>query len=517
MRKKILLATSLFLSFCVLTAWEIIQKKPLVADIKTFKPVTDDSARYEKDILTQVLSINSNDRYKPKKEFRKGHVTVASLDKYFHKTPDGFCIQLASQTNIPTPAVVNGNLYLSGGFGSRQYYSFDAVSGQLKWAIDLDDDGPSSPAIQDGVIVFNTESCTIFACDLVTGKPIWSWYLGDPLMSMPTIANGIVFTSYPASYEGTAVKTAKDTANKQLTIFPSHVLVAFDLKTGNVLWQKWIDSDIMSAPVAKDDMLYVTTFSGALYKIKQKTGTILEAKAIRATSAPVFDRNDEMIVSRRTDKENDSVFSESIIIGSGNMRRSLYRKDAYYLDNKVQVVSGLKAEATKMDAGNGFSSGAPVSANWEAADINIGQSNVASLQSFQGSRALYYRGFLYNTMGDEIVCTDSSGKVNWKYALDGDLKKEGGFMGTPPVYANGHIIIATLSGEVLVMDAKTGKINKKYVIKDPVRYQPVAEKGWIYVTTVNSKLYAINTGNPAITGWNMWGGNAARTNKSSGN
>ena len=66
------------------------------------------------------------------------------------------------------------------------------------------------------------------------------------------------------------------------------------------------------------------------------------------------------------------------------------------------------------------------------------------------------------------------------------------------------------------MDAKEGKIIKKYLIKDAVRYQPVADKGWIYVTTVNSKLYAINTGNPAITGWNMWGGNAARTNTTKG-
>jgi outer membrane protein assembly factor BamB len=518
MRKTILLATSLILCFSLLTAWEILGKKQVTAVVSTLKPITpDDSARYERDILTQVLALNSNDRFKPKKDFRKGHVTVGSLDKYIQKTSDGYCIQLASQTNIPTPAVVNGSLYLSGGFGSKQYYSFDAATGQLKWAINLDDDGPSSPAIEDGIIVFNTESCTIFACDLVTGKQIWSWYLGDPLMSMPTIANGIVYTSYPANYEGTAVQTAKDSANKQLSIFPSHVLIALDLKTGNILWQKWIDSDIMSAPVAKDNLLYVTTFSGALYKIKQKTGDILEAKAMRATSAPVFDRNNELIVSRRTDKAGDSVASEGIMLRGMSNGGYIYKKEARYLDNKVQVVSGLKAEATKMDAGNGFSSGAPSSANWKAADMNIGQSNVASLQSFQGSRSIYNNGNLYNTMGDEIVCTDSTGKVKWKYALDGDLDKQGGFMGTPPIYANGHIIIATLSGEVLIMDAKTGKIIKKYVINDPVRYQPIVEKGWIYVTTDNSKLYAINTGNPAISGWNMWGGNAARTNTTKGN
>ena len=84
-------------------------------------------------------------------------------------------------------------------------------------------------------------------------------------------------------------------------------------------------------------------------------------------------------------------------------------------------------------------------------------------------------------------------------------------MGTPPIYANGHIIVATYSGEILTFDEK-GNLLKKYEIKIPIRYQPVVDKGWIYVTTANGRLYAINTGNPAITGWNMWGANAARTN-----
>jgi outer membrane protein assembly factor BamB len=512
MRKNFILASSLLLCLGALTAWNILHPTPAPKPA-TIRPVNlDDSGQYERDILSEILALNSGEKYKPKKDFRKGHVTVSTTQTHFEKTPDGFSIQLGSNTNIPTPAVINGHVYTSGGFGSKQYFSFDAQTGKTDWAIDLDDDGPSSPAVEDGIIVFNTESCTIFACDLLTGKQVWSYWLGDPLMSMPTIANGIVYTSYPAHYEGAAVQTKRDTADKQLSLFPTHVLIAFDLKTGDILWQRWIDSDIMSAPVAKDDLLYITTFSGALYKIKQRTGDILEAKAIRATSAPVFDGNNELIVSRRSDSFGDSVASEMMVRGMGRNRQAIYNKRSYYIDNRVQEKSKLKAEALKMDAGNGFSAGAPATSNWKAAYDNIGQSNVASLQSFQGSRAIWHRGNLYNTMGDEIICTDSAGKVKWKYGLDGDLKQQGGFLGTPPVYANGYLLVATLNGEILIIDAKDGKVNKKYTIKEAVRYQPVADKGWVYVTTVNSKLYAINTGNPGITGWAMWGGNAARTN-----
>ena len=508
MRKYSFLLILLVLVLVAFSAWKFTSN--FSVNSKTVKSVIADSAS-EKDILPAIIALNSDKKNIPKTNFRKGNVNTTTLKDYFHKTETGYYIQLPGTTNIPTPAVINGSLYLSGGFGSKQYYSFDAVSGKLIWAIDLDDDGPSSPAISDGSIIFNTESCTIFACDLVTGKLIWSYYLGDPLMSMPTIANGIVFTAYPASYNIDSRSNDIDTIIKSLKGIPTHVLAAFEARTGKILWQKWIDSDIMSAPVAKDDLLYVTTFSGALYKIKQRTGEIIEAKAMRATSVPVFSKDNDLIVSKRSDVETDSLASESIVVGLGAKTKTLYKKNAYYLDKKVQDRTAMKYESLQMDAGNGFASGAPVSANSKVAEFNIGYSNVSSLQSFQGSRGLYMNGQLYNTMGDEIVCTDQSGDVKWKHKLNGDLKIHGGFMGTPPIYANGHIIVATYSGEILSFDEK-GNLLKKYELKDPIRYQPVVDKGWIYVPTANGKLYAINTGDPSITGWSMWGANAARTN-----
>ena len=505
MKKLSLLLICLSVSLVLFSAWMIIHKTSgKFAHNKT--SVIDSTSGT--DILPDILALNNNEKIQPLKDFRKGNVSVTTLKNYFHKTENGYYLQLPGETIVPTPAVIDGNLFLSGGFGSKQYYNFESISGKLKWAINLDDDGPSSPAIENGIIVFNTESCTIFACDLITGKMIWSYYLGDPLMSMPSISNGIVFTSYPSSY----FTNFSGRKNDSLKIIPTHVLIAIELKTGKILWQKWIDSDIMSAPVAKDDLLYVTTFSGALYKIKQQTGDIMEAKAIRATSVPVFSRNNEVIVSKRSDTEKDSVISESIAFMKGNQYKTTYKKSAAYLDRKVQANSKLKSDAKNMDAGNGFVAGAPTTSNWQAAEFNIGYSNVSSLQSFQGSRGLYRDGRLYNTMGDEILCTDADGDIKWKYKLEGDLKNEGGFMGTPPIYANGFIIVATFTGKVLTVDEKAGKLINKYDVKNPIRYQPIVDKGWIYVSTANGRLYAIDTGNPAITGWNMWGANAARSN-----
>jgi hypothetical protein len=45
-------------------------------------------------------------------------------------------------------------------------------------------------------------SCTIFAPESKTGKRLWSYFLGDPLTSTPTIGNGMVFTSDPVAGRG---------------------------------------------------------------------------------------------------------------------------------------------------------------------------------------------------------------------------------------------------------------------------------------------------------------------------
>ena len=80
----------------------------------------------------------------------------------------------------------------------------------------------------------------------------------------------------------------------------SHVLAAFDLKTGKILWQRWIDSDVMTSPVAVDRELYVTSFAGVVYKLNQEDGTLLSAVQSRATSAPVV-VGKKVFLTRRDD------------------------------------------------------------------------------------------------------------------------------------------------------------------------------------------------------------------------
>ena len=459
-------------------------------------------------ILAEVLEMNSDKYGRPPTKFRPGHVTKRKPPA-MKRTKHGFEVQFASKAPLATPAVYKGKVYVSGGFRSKEFYAYEATTGKPTWGVGLDDDGPSSTACADNVCVFNTESCTVFALHAETGKMLWSWWLGDPLTSSPTIANGRVFTSYPA---GATANGEPRPPNA------THALVALDLHSGKILWQQWLDSDVMSAPVATSEFVYVSTFSGAVMKLEQKSGKFRYALRTRATSAPVVNFSpsgrESMFYTRRGAAEEEGA-EEMIIRADDNHPKTKYRankKKAKYLDKDVQTKSDYAKEGDANDAANGFGGGAPAAANPHAAAGNIGQGNVSTMQAFQGSRILHLGERNFNTMGDEVVATSAeTGKKLWAYKLPGDVAKQGGFLGTAPLAAGGSVLLATLDGKIVQLDPKSGKARASYAVGARVRSQPVVEDGWIYVGTEDGRLVAINTGDAKLDGWPMWGGNAART------
>jgi Ca-activated chloride channel homolog len=448
------------------------------------------------DVTAEWTKLYADAKAQPGTKYRAGHVKVSSTEAKLEKTASGYSIQMPGGTPVPTPAVYKDKVYVSAGFHSKQYFCVEAATGKPVWAVDLDDDGPSTAACEDDIVVVNTESCTIFALEASTGKGIWSLWLGDPLMTAPTIAKSRVFTSYPADGRG---------HHKEA----SHLLGAFDLKSGKILWQRWIDGDVISAPVAVGDEIVAATFTGTVFRFKQESGELLSAVKSRATSAPVVVAN-ELHFSRRSEKAGEA--QEALCVVAGGAARDYSEKTAKYLDARVQDAAEMKKSGDKLDASNGFGGGAPQTANAEKARLNIGQSNVATLQSFQGSRVLRYGDRNMVCMGDEVICNDpKDGKKVWSVKLKGDLAKSGGFLGAPPVAAGASLFMSTLAGAVLQLDPATGETRKSWEVGKEMRFPPTVEGGRVFVGTQDGRMVCIETGEQKNTGWAQWGGNAQRT------
>ncbi|MEL6347277.1 MAG: PQQ-binding-like beta-propeller repeat protein [Myxococcota bacterium] len=467
--------------------------------------------------LAWARKLNGPQSPKPPTEFRAGHVTPRVFDSSAIQNAEGrFEVRFPSGAPITTPAVHDGMIFSSGGFKGKEFYAFDAKTGAFQWGRDLDDDGPSAPACDAGVCVFNTESCTVFALDAKTGEQLWSWWMGDPMLSAPAIADGVVYTSYPAGQAGLGgnLNHVSPPVAQSSPEGATHVLAALDLKTGALKWQRWLDGDIISAPVVVDGEVFVTTFSGTMMTFGATDGAVRAARRGRATSAPTVSGG-EVYWSERSDAAGEAAQEQLVAASRGTIHAEHYtaaERDAPYLDASVQSATGYAAGGMSLDAGNGFSGGAPASANAGRAMDNVGQGTVSRLQAYQGSKILNAFNRNYAVMGDEIVSTDPrTGEARWTVKIDGDLRQAGGFLAAPPALAGEMLVVATLSGDVLFLDPKTGDRKRTIEVGAPIRSQPIVEAGWLYVGTEDGRLIGIDTGDLAMTGWPMWGGDAARS------
>ncbi|MDQ3135367.1 MAG: PQQ-like beta-propeller repeat protein, partial [Acidobacteriota bacterium] len=251
------------------------------------------------------------------------------------KTTDGkqgWALRIPGERPIATPAYADGMLFVGGGYGSHEFYAFDAETGKLVWQIKTSDDGPTAAVVEDGLVAFNTESCTLIVVEAKTGKLVWQEWLGDPLMSQPAISQGRVYIAYPAGQRGKgqqhqpahlpqnhqqaakppqqqATQAGNNNGVDESDVQGSHRLLCADLRTGRHLWERTITGDVITAPIVSGDQIFFTCFDGTSYSLRTADGTIVWKKQNAGTSAPVVANGDVLLTEKeqRGDKQYEGL------------------------------------------------------------------------------------------------------------------------------------------------------------------------------------------------------------------
>jgi Ca-activated chloride channel homolog len=440
----------------------------------------------------------------------KGKLPVVESATPF-ASPDGafrgWRVVIPGRRSLATPAVVDGRVFLGGGFGSFEFYAFEAASGAVSWQYQTSDDGPTAAVVADDYVVFNTESCELEVLT-VRGNAVWKKWLGDPLMSMPAVADGRVYMAYPDSKGD-----------------HRHYLACFDLKTGHEYWKQPIEGEIITAPVIADGHAHFATLGGTLYRVNRDNGLIEGQEPRNATSSPAvwegecyFSQREEVSDGHRPGSSRQTEHLSAWRHSQKLLRRyAETSREADYLDHAKRAAGSPQFAASESyDAAVGFAA-FKGDAKMHQAAMNLGKGHVHAVWAYQGSKPFVSRARLYAAQGDTVSAADPrSDQVYWKRTLGrapGEDKELLDHPLTPPAVANGKLFFGSVRGMVHCLAADSGDELWSVPVGEPVVFQPAVANGRVYVGTDAGSLVCFETGDAHDDGWFMWGADAAHNGR----
>ncbi|HXN46700.1 MAG TPA: PQQ-binding-like beta-propeller repeat protein [Bryobacteraceae bacterium] len=71
----------------------------------------------------------------------------------------GWKVRIPGNRPLATPAIADGKVFVGGGFGSHEFYAFDAATGKRLWVYTTGADGPTAAAVQDGMVPVYYAQC----------------------------------------------------------------------------------------------------------------------------------------------------------------------------------------------------------------------------------------------------------------------------------------------------------------------------------------------------------------------
>ena len=430
--------------------------------------------------------------------------SVSHLKPIRFETVDGrggWVTSLPGSRPIATPAYDKGMLFVGGGYGSYEFYGLDARTGEVAWRTTTADDGPTAAVVEDGLVAFNTESCSIIVCKADTGSLVWQEWLGDPLMSQPAIDKGKLFLAYPAGQR----------QGKPFLGQKSHLMLCADLFTGRHVWEREITGDVITAPVINDDQVFFTCFDGTAFCLDAENGKVQWSERTDSTSAPLV-VNDDVVMTEKIKgalRSQESVWRRERHSGGRRHSGSMLSKNAAFLDYESDFeASGLSEDySTVLDSSVGFAS-APQAAKLRAARRHVGVSRVAEAWAYQGSRASYGKGRYFQAGSGSVDCIVGDSGESWKTEFTGKEINVDDQIFLPPSMGKDYLYLCSRHGHLVSVSQNDGSTGLCYSTGQRISFQPCLAGGSVYVGTNHGRVFCLETGGVDASEWHMWGGNA---------
>jgi len=160
------------------------------------------------------------------------------------------------------PLMLDDGIVITALYKHIDFYSL--IDGARIWQTKTDDQIRSSPAFNQGTIVFGCDDGYVYAVGEMIGESKWKFQTNASVQATPAIKDTIVYIGSSDYY-----------------------FYAISLKTGKLVWKHKTNGQILHAPAVNDDIVIFGSTDSRLYCLNRLSGKeiwIFQAKSVISTS-----------------------------------------------------------------------------------------------------------------------------------------------------------------------------------------------------------------------------------------
>jgi outer membrane protein assembly factor BamB len=259
-------------------------------------------------------------------------------------------------------------------------------------------------------------------------------------------------------------------------------VVALEAQNGKKVWEKNLGSPLRASPTAAGSKVIVVTSDGVVYALSAADGQELwnhrglpERSSILSNASPALD-GDIVVVPYPS--------GEVVALRAGD-GQPIWTESLARTRTASSLGSMSDAARPVIDGGTVFAVGH--AGRMVATSIRTGERIWST--NIPGIQAPYVAGdyvFVVDTGGQVMAVRRRDGKVAWSTQLPNSTTWSG------PVLAGSKLWLTSNKGQLVGVDARTGKIESQQSLGTPIYIAPVVAGGRMYVLTDKARLIALN-------------------------
>ena len=348
----------------------------------------------------------------------------------------------AEDGSVKTYVVVGGaNVDLFVGCNDGYLYAINAITGSLKWKYATGKPIISSPTVHEGIVYVGSADGYLYAIEASSGTLKWKfteWY--QPITTAPLVYNDkIYFTTYADA----------------LSVGGAGALYALDLATGILKWKYTVSYG--TGPAAYNGIVYTGSFGYGIFAVDANTGQLKWRYNSGITKSNPAIVNGVLYAGG----ESSQMFALDALTGvekwkSGNLGGSSNPT----VDNNI-VYDAVGAGLMARDASTGAE-------KWSMLSNGIRSTHECGYFS----SLVYDRGTVYAGNDDSYfyAVDAATGTVKWTY---GDAIRCYVKTAPHPTAANGIVYVGGYENYLHAFDGETGRLIWRFPTTSPIVSGPV--------------------------------------------